>query len=143
MPAASITAINVPITSKANSNVPITKAGKWLRAGEIALKLGYTRQHMARLCRAQAIPGARATVGGHWRIQPTAAFNAWFKAQPRARGLVFVPGVSSEEIAQQIVDLFDVSVAIKTRLKQGRAELRRVLKEIKALLKRRTELRDC
>ncbi len=64
-------------------NVPISERREWIPAGEVARKLGYTRQHFARLCRGGGVPSVRRTKGGHWRINPTKEFAAWFDTQPR------------------------------------------------------------
>jgi len=52
-----------------------------LRVGDVARRVGLTRQHMTRLCRNGDVPGAYQTAGGHWRVGDSLSLARWILAR--------------------------------------------------------------
>lgn len=48
-----------------------------IRIGDLARSMGYSRQHLTRLCRSGKVPGARVTRGGHWRVFTSKELARW------------------------------------------------------------------
>jgi hypothetical protein len=105
-----------------------------VRIGDLARAMGYSRQHLTRLCRTGKVPGAKATRGGHWRVFTSGELVKWVAARsPGAVTLTVDPrdhiaGLVAEERRLRAVAKLTRRLLLKNRREQAAiitAELQR------------------
>jgi hypothetical protein len=88
-----------------------------IRIGDLARSMGYSRQHLTRLCRSGKVPGARVTRGGHWRVFTSKQLARWVAI--RAPQAVKTNSQSSTHVHKLVIEEY--------RLKAVATVVRRLL----------------
>ncbi len=121
-------AVTFRFRSKGMKKQNLPAFGERVDASFVAALVGMTRQHVTRLCRAQKIPGAYQSKGGHWRFRWSGELYGWVNANLSGAG-VFGAGdaeawaTRAKRIDDELLACAEVAAAADKRARVLRSQL--------------------